>query len=257
MSIAAAQHGKHVWCDKPMATSVEDAKAMIEAARAADVKLFYGEEERYNPFFLAFKEALDQGAIGRPIVLRMHRGYFQGEHYNNWRWVLDKNKAGGGCLMDAGSHDLYVIRWLMGDVQRVSAEMDTYYYDSECEDSTALLLRFTSGAIGVLVNTWVKHRGFDSQLEIIGTTGDLSATGPQDRALHIFSEEGVPWRPAPAGLCWSVPHSVYRAEFCDVIETLQQGGEPLVSGEDGLYVLQIIEAAYGSSRTGQPVAIPS
>ena len=254
-TIAAAKAGKHVFCDKPLATTLGDAKAMIAACRDAGVHLFYGEQDRFMPFLEKLHQALSAGAIGKPFMLRAHRGYTLRPDDPRWKWWRTRETSGGGCLMDAGSHDLYNIRWLMGEVESVHAVTGSYVQPNEAEDAAIVQLRFDSGAMGVLTSTWGQIEGFAAHIEVLGVQGSLRVDWPRDFPLRGYSESGLAAVRNDLPVCWSYPLTGYTRELTHVVDCLHGRAQPLVTGEDGLAILRIIQAAYRSAEQARQVSI--
>ena len=252
-SIAAAEAGKHIICDKPLATNLPDADKMILSAKKAGVKLMYGETERFNPIWRRCKELLDQGVLGNPILIRTYRCMSM-YAYPPWKtWLRDPEKEGGGAIMES-CHDLYVVRWLMGKVKRVYAESGTFACDQPAEDSCLLLLRFSNDAIGSVTHSWCKKSGYESKVDILGTEGNLSVNGANDYPISLVSTREVAHR-AELPLGWTFPRYVFMEEFSHFIDCILQDKEPPVTGEDGKAILQIVAAAYESVKTGRTISI--
>jgi len=252
-SITAAEAGKHILCDKPLATNLSDADKMISSAKKAGVKLMYGETERFNPIWRRCKELLDQGALGKPILIRTYRCMSMYD-YPPWKaWLRDPEKQGGGVVMES-CHDLYIVRWFMGEVKRVYVESGTFACDQPAEDSCLLLLRFMNEAIGSVAASWCKKSGFESKVDILGTEGDLSATGANDYPISIVSAQDVAHRiELPLG--WTFPKYVFMEELSHFVDCILQDREPLVTGDDGKAILRIVVAAYESAETGRTTSV--
>jgi len=252
-SIAAAEAGKHIICDKPLATNLSDADRMISSAKKVGVKLMYGETERFNPIWIRCKELLDQGALGKPILIRTYRCMSM-YNYPPWKtWLRDPEKEGGGAVMES-CHDLYIVRWFMGEVKRVYVEMGTFACEQSAEDSCLVLLRFKNDAIGSVTHSWCKKSGYESKVDILGTEGDLSVNGANDYPISLVSTREVAQN-VELPLGWTYPRHVFMEEFLHFIDCILQDREPLVTGEDGKAILQIVAAAYESAKTEKAIEI--
>jgi len=151
-------------------------------------------------------------------------------------------------------HDLYIVRWFMGEVKRVYVESGTFACDQPAEDSCLLLLRFMNEAIGSVAASWCKKSGFESKVDILGTEGDLSATGANDYPISIVSAQDVAHRiELPLG--WTFPKYVFMEELSHFVDCILQDREPLVTGDDGKAILRIVVAAYESAETGRTTSV--
>ena len=174
MTIAALQAGKHVLCEKPMATSIEDAQKMIDASHAAHRNLMIGHNQRLNPMHIRAKSLLQAGAIGRPLFFRtafMHKGpeLWSVDRGRN-TWFFNRESAFLGAMCDLGIHKIDLMRWLLNDeFSSVSAMFAT---QDKCdasgnripvEDNAACTLRMHSGILGTLVASWTCYAGEETQ----------------------------------------------------------------------------------------------
>lgn len=242
--LAAAQAGKHVLCEKPMANSVEDCRRMIAACRANGVALQIAYYRRYYPKLLRAKELLHAGAIGEPVSVQIHctQRLEPGKMTpDNWR--LDQALSGGGALVDTGSHRLDLLCWLLGEPELVAALAERQELPIQAPDSETLLIRMANGVHAATFHGY--RTPSEDRFEIIGTEGILSATpvdGPTLRLTASGREE-----------VWELPrHSnVHSPLFEDFARRLAQGLPPQYTGEDGMQASRIIEAAYASARSGR------
>jgi 1,5-anhydro-D-fructose reductase (1,5-anhydro-D-mannitol-forming) len=249
--IAAAEAGKHVLCEKPMANSVADCRQMIEACRAAGVALQVAYYRRYYPKLVRMKELLDSGAIGEPVSAQIHlTGRLSPATITPSNWRLNAELSGGGALVDTGSHRLDLLCWLLGEPDRVAAFAECREFPIEAPDTETLLIRMASG---VHVTS---HHGYrtrsDDQFEITGTLGQLTATPVDGPELQLVAWDGGK---CPTRQSWALPHhqNVHSPLFEDFTLRILAGEPPRYSGEDGLQASRIIEAAYESARTGRVV----
>jgi predicted dehydrogenase len=260
-TIAAAEAGKHVLCEKPMAMSVPECRRMIDACARNGVALQIAYYRRYYPKMLRMKELLDSGAIGEPVTAGIHlAGRLSRESITPGNWRLDADLSGGGALVDTGSHRLDLLCWLLGEPERAAAFAECREMPIEAPDVESILIRMASGV-------HVVHRsGFRTpspdEFEITGTLGTLSATpvdGPTLRLRATGGEER--WGPTSrlrAGggeESWELPkhENVHFPLFDDFAQRVSRGEPPRFTGEDGLHASRIIAAAYESARTGRVI----
>jgi len=245
--VAAAEAGKHVLCEKPMANSVADCRRMIDACRAHGVALQVAYYRRYYPKLVRMKELLDAGAVGEPVSAQIHlSSRLDPARVSPSNWRLNAELSGGGALVDTGSHRLDLLLWLLGEPDRVAAFAECRELPMEAPDMETLLIRMASG---VHVSS---HHGYrspsDDRFEITGTRGVLSATpvdGPGLRLTGDGREEH-----------WELPKhaNVHFPLFDDFVTRLAAGQPPRFTGEDGMQASRIIAAAYESARTGRVVS---
>jgi predicted dehydrogenase len=247
-TVAAAEAGKHVLCEKPMANSVAECRRMIEACRANGVALQVAYYRRYYPKLVRMKELLDAGAIGEPVTARIHlAGRLDPALASPENWRLDAEKSGGGALVDTGSHRLDLLCWLLGELDQVAAFVECREMPIEAPDMESLLIRMRSG-VHVSSHHGYRTRSGD-EFEITGIAGTLSATpvdGPLLRLLPASGSEET----------WELPkHSnVHFPLIDDFARRVAVGEPPRFGGEEGMQASRIIEAAYESARWGKTVA---
>ncbi len=256
MVIAAAQAGKHVLCEKPMARTVGECQEMIEAARKANVQLSVMFQQRYVPSNGWIKEALEDGSIGRLFAISgrsAHSGpdvRMSVPGSDMASWVFDKRMAGGGVMFDIGVHLLDLLRWLLGDVESVSAQVGTFVKKASVEDNALLLLQFKSGVVGTVELSWSQVAGVNLR-SFYGSEGTIVSGLAND--VRFWRAGASDWerREAP-GEPWWHWHGAVISEFAKAI---LEGKQTPITGADGLATLQIIEAAYASSRDGSRVTV--
>jgi len=248
-TIAAAQAGKQVVCEKPIARSLADAHAMIAACESAGVRLFVAHVVRFFPEFVRAKAVLDSGALGRLGVVRSVRGGAPPGHSG---WFADIAQS-GGVTLDVAIHDIDYLRWLCGDVSRVFARGLTFH--GLGVDHTLITLRFASGVIGHIEASWAFPAGnFRTCFELAGTEGLLAHDSDDARTLDVHYHSGS----APAGLpligdMAPLHDDPYFRELQHFLDALDSGSDFLVTPQDALAALRVALAAIESQRTGRPV----
>ena len=172
VAIEAARAGKHVLCEKPLALDVDEADAMIAAAREAGVALGVVFQHRFDPPFRRLHRAIGQGAFGRILLVEaFHRCPNQtaAEFHDPWRERGET--VGGGVMMMQTIHFVDVLLWCLGPVESVLARVDALVLARDIEDSGAAVLRFKSGTIGTVVSTEATSTERISRIEVHGTSG--------------------------------------------------------------------------------------
>jgi len=245
-TIKAAEAGKHVMCEKPMAINVHQCREMIAACKEKRVKLMIAYYRRTYPIVQRMKQLLEEGVIGDPILVRINlAGYYNpSDPKAPEEWRARPEFAGGGVMFDVGSHRLDVMVYLLGDVERVAAFSETLHCRYEVEDSLVLSMKLANGMHGVANFNWNIKSGSD-EFEIYGTEGKVLAR-PLDRGhLEVYRgrEVEVFELPPPKVTHWGLVENFVRAV---------KEGEPLICpGEEGLKTNLIMEAAYRSAREGR------
>ena len=257
VAVAAAAEGKHVFCEKPMALTMEEAGEMIEAARAAGVVLQMGFMRRFDPVFRTAKERLEGGDIGTPMLVRtLTRGPGLPP-----RWACDI-RTSNGMLAEVNSHDFDTIRWLGGgEFERIYAEANTLKcFDLREEfpdfyDNAIVSLRLNNGTLGVIEGSCPVDYGYDARAEVLGNQGVMFVGELQDAAVvsctkstGLVTSNFLGWRERF--------REAYVAEARHFVECIVKGQEPAATGEDGKRALEGVLAANESIRTGKPVGLP-
>lgn len=244
--LAAARAGKHVLCEKPLATTTEDAQEMIDVCREAGVLLQIAFPVRYNTAVKRAQQLIEEGKLGRLLALR---GTNRGK--NPGGWFADPSLSGGGAVMDHTVHVVDVMRWFTAsEVKEVYAEADKRYTDKSIDDCGILTLEFDSGVFATLDCSWSRNPNYptwgDVTLEIVGTAGTLSLDA-FGQYFNVFLEDGS------KQVFWG--DDMDKALINDFIASMNGSKAPLVTGNDGLRALEVALAAYRSAETHEPVVI--
>lgn len=241
MAVAAAGAGKHVLVEKPMATRIEDADAMLAAAVQAGTLLVPAHNVRFAPPFIAIAEEVAAGSLGEVLALRAAFGHSGPKSWApNATWFFEITKSGGGALMDLGIHVADLLRAVTGDeVTEVSALLPRG--SDEIEDSAQVIMRFDRGAIGSMHVSWVASPAPDHQLTIFGTKGTIHFDSNTAAVLRTAARE--PRILNPSGNT-SDPYTAF-------VKAIESGSIPEVTGEDGRAALSVILAAYRSAAEGR------
>jgi len=258
--------GAHVICEKPMALSTRDADAMIAASHRTGKKLAVCFQNRFNAPVQKARKALEAGRFGRMLHGSIQVRWNRSESYYKqapWRgtWALD-----GGTLMNQCTHGIDLLQWMMGeDPVRVQAVTRRFLRPIEAEDFGAAIVEFASGAVGIIEGTAdVYPANLNETLSLFGERGSVVIGGLAVNKLETWrfadaeqlgdTEQSVlnPQEQDPPTV-YGFGHSALYADFLDAIE---QGLDPLISGEKGKKALEIILAIYKSQKTGQPVELP-
>lgn len=263
----AASAGKQVVCEKPLCRTLAEADRMIEACRAAGVRLMYAEELLFAPKYARARQLVDEGALGRAFLVKQWEEH-SGPH-EPWFW--DVNRSGGGVLLDMGCHSIEYARWVFGKpaVKSVSATLGTFVHTdrTEGEDHSIVTVEYEGdegGRVALAENSWAKGGGVDDRAEIYGSKGHTRADLLHGNALRTYSEVGYGYAVEKAGATtgWSstmfeeVWNYGFPQELQHFVNCVRGGEQPRETGEDGREVLKIIYAAYESAGEGRKVTWP-
>ena len=244
-TIAAAEAGKHILLEKPMANSLAEADRMLAAQKRAGVKLMIGFTHRFHSELQTAKRLIEAGELGR-LTLAVDV-MTTGGVIPDWFW--QKSKSGGGVLHVNGAHSFDRLRWLMGsEIVEVSAYAQTYDPRKTVEDSAVVALRFANGAMGMTVHNWVTDAGvpFKCDLDIHGIEGAIRID--TWNSLE-FSNAHHTWRQRRER------DDMFEKEIGEFVSAIAEDREPCVTGEDGRRSLASVQAAYESARMGKPVRL--
>ncbi|MFN8593524.1 MAG: Gfo/Idh/MocA family oxidoreductase [Thermomicrobiales bacterium] len=262
--IDAARAGKHVVCEKPLCLTLEDADAMIAAAREAGVKAMYAEELLFAPKYVRAKRLVEEGALGEVFLVKQSEEH-AGPH-SPWFW--DVRRSGGGVLLDMGCHSIAFCRWVLGNqpIATVSATLGTFVHGDKTrgEDHAVCVLTFPGGQIGICENSWAKGGGVDDTCEIYGSRGNTRADLLRGSSLTTYSDVGYGYavEKAESTVGWTFTmfeeswNYGFPQEMQHFVNCVQSDEAPLVTFADGRIVLEAIYAAYLSMRSGQRVSLP-
>lgn len=257
--LTAAERGKAVLCTKPLGRSAAEARRMLDAVEHAGVLHGYLEDLAYTPKTLKALSAVRSGAIGRVLWARS-RGAHAGPH-SDWFW--DQEQAGGGALIDMGSHCIEVSRNFIGkDIRplEVMCWAGTQVRPIASEDHAIGLVRYANGAIGQFEVSWAFRGGMDLRDEVSGTEGTIWLNHWLRTGLEMFSsvgEQGYVAEKSEGDTGWLFPVGDemsamgYAAMFADMLNALDAGTAPMETFYDGYVVNAIMDAAYRSARSKQ------
>jgi predicted dehydrogenase len=254
-AIQAARAGKHIFCEKPIALNLDDARAMIDACNRANVRLFIGHVLRFVPQYTATQQVIAAGRIGQIGVMRLTRAAYQPRKAID-NWFVDESRS-GGMILDLMIHDYDYARWIGGDVVRVFAKSIRAARPDAPVDYALVSLRFASGAIGHVEGGWAYPPGhFRTSIDIAGTDGLIEWTSDTADPLHVHLAKTEAEQAADVGLPVSIlGESPFAAEIRHFYESVVNNTPFIVTPEDGLRALEIGLAARESLKTGRSVTI--
>ncbi|OSX53995.1 Gfo/Idh/MocA family protein [Anoxybacillus ayderensis] len=260
IAVAVAKAKKHVIVEKPIALTLEDADLIIHACQENNVKLAVVHPNRFRPVVQELRKLMDEGRFGKlshaNATVRWNRNQ---AYYDQAPWRGTK-AFDGGVLMNQAIHNLDLLLWFMGDVEEVYSMAATRLRNIEAEDVSTGVVRFKSGALGVVeAATTIYPKNLEESLSIFGETGTAIISGTnatQFRHLTIESLndeetnaiiEKVKANPVgKPGHQWIIE---------DMIQAIQEDRDPIINGEDGRRALQLVLAFYESAEKKQRVII--
>ena len=261
LAIQAANAGKNIIVEKPMAITKEQVNDMIEAVERNKVKVAVISQLRFTNSIRRVKEAIDNGELGQIVIGDVYMKYFRSPEYYasaGWRgtWEMD----GGGALMNQGIHGIDVLQYLVGPVKSVSGICKTLVRDIEVEDTASLTVEYESGAIGTIQGTTSVEPGYPRVIEISGTRGtvvlkedviirwDLDGKELDEKDIPKGNQESFR---NPAG--FDIEN--HKRQIKDLIDAVKEDRRPLVDVYEGKKPVDIILAADESSKTGKKVIL--
>ncbi|MCW3794398.1 Gfo/Idh/MocA family oxidoreductase [Paenibacillus sp. LS1] len=259
MAIAAANAGKHVLVEKPMAVSTEEGEQMIEAAKKNGVYLMVGHNQRLMPPHVKAKEILDSGKLGKVLNFRTSFGHPGPEAWSvdgAESWFFRKEEAIMGAMGDLGVHKSDFIRYLLNDeVSEVAGFISTLHKEgTKVDDNATCLLRMKSGAIGTLVASWTQYRAGDNSTVLWCENGVMKIGTVEGDEVIVELTNGTVETYKVGAMATNekqVPSGVIDA----FVESIVTQTPPAISGEEGLRSLQVILAAFESEKTGQIIKL--
>jgi len=259
--VLAAQSGRHVVTEKPMAISLKGADELVHACDSAKVHLFVVKQNRLNEPVKMLKQAVEQGRFGRLYMASCTVFWARPQEYYEqarWRgtWEFD-----GGAFMNQASHYVDLIQWLMGPVESVMAKTATLARKIETEDTGVAILRFRSGALGVIEVTMLTYpKNMEGSITLLGEKGTAKIGGTAVNKVEHWEFAEPQADDARIRAMDSNPPNVYgyghEGYYRNVLAVLRGDAEPETDGRAGRKSLELILGIYESARTGQDVPLP-
>ena len=256
MAIEAANAGRHVLVEKPMALNTKEAEEMIAAAKSNGVRLMVVKQNRYNVPIALTKKALDSGKLGKIFMVQCNVLWNRREEYyssSNWR---GRKELEGGALYTQVSHFIDLMIWWFGDVVRASTELATKNHDIEIEDCGTSLLHFASGAIGTLTwTTCTYNKNYEGSITIIGEKGTIKIGGQYLNKIEYWDVSACPLPEDTLYLDKPNSYGKYQGTSSnhdkvmdDVVQDLLHERSNVVQGDEGLKTIKAIEMIYAAAE---------
>jgi UDP-N-acetyl-2-amino-2-deoxyglucuronate dehydrogenase len=256
-----AKAGKHIQVQKPIATNMATARAMVQTARQAGIQLGVVSQHRFDDSSQFLERAITAGRLGKLLQCDCYVKWYRSPEYYarpiKGSWITE----GGGALINQAIHQVDILRWLAGPVREIHAVWQLgALHKIESEDVVSAVLRYASGATGVIQASTAFWPGYTERTEFHGTEGTAIVSGDKLTAWDVRDDRGEPAPVAKDVASGSsdpmaISLEPFERQFLDFGEAIRSGRPPLVSGEDGLRALEIVDAIYRSCRTGETVLL--
>jgi inositol 2-dehydrogenase len=252
--VAALEHGKPTFCEKPLALSLDECRAMQQAVARKGSFFQMGFMRRFDPGYAAGKRQIDEGRIGTPVV-------FKSTSRDPYRPSLEyaNPASSGGILVDMGIHDFDLARWFMGDVATISAIGGTLAYPElktvgDLDNAIATMV-FADGRLGVIDLTRNGFYGYDISTELLGTAGTIRIGYIRETPILMMTKNSIAHDTVPYFM--ERFERAYTLQLQNFAQNVLEQREPPVTVSDGVEALRVALAATAACRTGQPVRVDS
>ena len=261
-TIDSLNSGAHVLIEKPLARNAEEGIEMIKAENSSNRRIFYCENNMYAPSFTKAKQIISEGVLG-DIYMARGKEQHSGPHS---AWFYNKEKAGGGVLIDLGIHDIACVVWYLDcDVVEVFCQTRTLktkrdeFGKCDVEDNAVGILRFENNAQVIIEESWTAPGGYDMRFELFGDQGQIKVAPTFSNLISVYSEDGYGYalEKAASTKGWTFPipeesHTFgYPQEIKHFLDCIVNDKKTKTNGEYGLKILRIVDAMYRSSKSGK------
>ncbi len=278
-AIEAAKAGAHILVEKPIASTLEDCDAIIDATKNAGVNLGVISQRRWYAPVKRVKNAIEAGKIGKPVFGTVNMlGWRDREYYDADQWRGTWKMEGGGVLVNQAPHQLDILLWYMGEIEEVYGIWRNLNHPYiEVEDTAVAVIKFKNGGIGNIIVSNSQKPGIYGKVHIHGENGASVGVQTDGGAMFIAGASGI--MEPPVNDLWTVPGeedllkkwiktdtkffntidpTVFYMErqIEDYINALETDGKPLVTGYDGRRTVELFTAIYRSQRDNMPVKFP-
>lgn len=256
VACAAAQAGKHIFLEKPMAITVAQCRAINEAVQQAGVFLQIGFMRRFDDCYVRARELLNSGKLGRIMIIKSTGRGPSGP--GAWMWDLGKSN---GIIAEVNSHDIDSLRWFAGSpFVRVFAEAQNFKMEEARQqfpdfyDNVVATFRFADSTIGVIDGTCPAHYGYDARMEILCEKGVIFIGSSKEQGVECITvDHGL--KNAPVRSWQTLFKAAYQTEIEHFVDRVLKNEPPSVTGEDGLRAVAAAVAVNESIRSGKPVEL--
>lgn len=277
-TVAAFDAGAHVLVEKPLASSLEDCDAMIEAAKRNNRYLGVISQRRFYAPSMRIREAIDSGKIGKPILGTIQMlGWRDENYYQSDAWRGTWAEEGGGVLVNQSPHQLDLLAWYMGEIDEVFGVWRNLNHPYiEVDDTALAIVKFKNGGLGNIIVSNSQKPGIFGKVHVHGENGASVGVQTDGGALFIAGMSSI--TDPPVNDLWTVPGEesllaqlvaedtaffntidatvyYFGLQIADFRDAIRENRPPLVTGEDGRNVVALFQAIYESTKTGLPVKL--
>ena len=256
-----ARTGKHVQVQKPIATNLETARRMIETARGGGILLGVVSQHRFDDASLFLAKAIAGGRLGKLLQADCYVKWYRSAEYYARPIKGSWQTEGGGALINQAIHGVDILRWLAGPVKELCGFWQLgALHKIESEDVISAVMKFSSGATGVIQASTAFWPGYTERIELHGTKGTAIVSGDKLTTWDVENDSGDP-APVESAVAsgasdpMAISMEPFERKFLDFGDAIAQGRKPLVSGEEGVQAMEIVDAIYRSCRTGEKVTL--
>jgi UDP-N-acetyl-2-amino-2-deoxyglucuronate dehydrogenase len=256
-----AEAKKHIQVQKPIATNLDTARDMIETASKAGIVLGVVSQHRFDDSSQFLKKAIEGGRLGKILQADAYvKWYRTPEYYSRpikGSWATE----GGGAMINQAIHQVDILLWLAGGVEELFGYWQLHaLHKIESEDVITTMMRYRSGATGVLQASTAFWPGYTERMEIHGTKGTAVISGDKLTTWDVQDDQGEPAPVAKdvasgASDPMAISLAPFERQFLDFGNAIQTGRKPLVAGEEGYRALEVVISAYASCREGRKVRL--
>lgn len=256
-----AETKKHIQVQKPISTNVETARKMVEIARKAGIIFGVVSQHRFDDSSIFLNKAIREGRMGKILeadaYVKWHRSAAYYSRPIKGSWAVE----GGGAMINQAVHQVDVLLWLIGPVKELFGFWQLgALHKIESEDVVNALLKYANGATGVIQASTAFWPGYSERIEIHGTKGTAILTGDRLTTWDIENDSGEPAPVASQVMSgasdpMAIPLTPFERQFRDFGEAIEKGRQPLVSGEEGVRALELVQSVYRSCREGVKVTL--
>ncbi|MCD2441338.1 Gfo/Idh/MocA family oxidoreductase [Agromyces sp. SYSU K20354] len=255
LTIRALEAGKHVVVEKPMATSLHEARAIVRLAELTGLAVSVISQRRFEPEYQHLKRLLDAGELGRVLIASAHVHWYRDAGYYEAAAWRNSMSAGGGSLMNQGVHSVDLMQWLCGPAATVTAQLGNLARVMDAEDTTVATVGFESGALGMISTSTATRPGDPATISIHLSSGVVELG---QGAVLRWDVDAAP--PKSAGSIASgasdplmIGHTGHLRQWGDIVRAIDESRPPTIDSVEGLRTVRLVNGIYEAARSRRQV----